>query len=82
VGTFPLKEPKSDFAALEKVLLGQAEPKRVHFVEELADVEVIDYIVQNMMEEDFPSLDETWASAGSDSHLLEKTRKFLAGGAS
>jgi uroporphyrinogen decarboxylase len=80
MSTFPLKDPKPDFEALEKVLLGRAEPKRVHFVEEFADVEVIDYIVQNMMEEDFPSLDETWASAGSDSHLLEKTRKFLAGG--
>jgi len=81
MSTFPLKEPKPDFETLEKVLLGKAEPKRVHFVEEFADVEVIDYIVQNMMEEEFPSLDETWASAGSDSHLLEKTQKFLAGGA-
>ena len=80
MGTFPLKEPKPDFEMLEKVLLGKAEPKRVHFVEEFADVEVVDYIVQNMMEEDFPSLDETWASAGSDSHLLQKVLKFLDGG--
>ena len=80
MGTFPLKEPKPDFEMLESVLLGKSEPKRVHFVEEFADVEVVDYIVQNMMEEDFPSLDETWASAGSDSHLLAKVQKFLAGG--
>ena len=80
MGSFPLKDPKPDFEALENVLLGRAEPRRVHFVEEFADVEVIDYIVQNMMEEEFPSLDETWASAGSDSHLLEKTQKLLAGG--
>ena len=76
VGTFPLKDPKPDFEALEAVVLGRAEPKRVHFVEEFADVEVVDYIVQNMMEEDFPSLDETWASAGSDSHLLAKAQKL------
>ncbi len=81
MSTFPLKDPKPDFEELEKVLLGRAEPKRVHFVEEFADVEVVDYIVQNMMEEDFPSLDETWASAGSDSHLLAKVQKFLSGSA-
>jgi uroporphyrinogen decarboxylase len=80
VGDFPLKNPKPDFEALEAVVLGRAKPKRVHFVEEFADVEVIDYIVQNMMEEDFPSLDETWASAGSDSHLLAKAQKLLSGG--
>ena len=80
MGSFPLKDPRPDFEALESVLLGRAEPKRVHFVEEFADVEVIDYIVQNMMEEQFPSLDETWASAGSDSHLLKKVDRFLAGG--
>ncbi|MBU0596021.1 hypothetical protein KJ567_05005 [Candidatus Bipolaricaulota bacterium] len=77
---FPLKDPKPDFEALEKVLLGKAEPKRVHFVEEFADVEIVDYIVQNMMEEEFPSLDETWASAGSTSHFIEKMTKFLGGG--
>ncbi len=81
MSTFPLKDPKPNFEELEKVLLGRAEPKRVHFVEEFADVEVVDFIVQNMMEEDFPSLDETWASAGSDSHLLAKVQKFLSGGA-
>ncbi|UCF10010.1 MAG: hypothetical protein JSW65_08100 [Candidatus Bipolaricaulota bacterium] len=80
MGSFPLKDPKPDFETLENVLLGRVEPKRVHFVEEFADVEIVDYIVQNMMEEEFPSLDETWASAGSVSHLLEKIRKFLAGG--
>ncbi|MFC2079770.1 uroporphyrinogen decarboxylase family protein, partial [Candidatus Bipolaricaulota bacterium] len=37
------------------------------------------YIVQHMMEEEFPSLDETWASAGSDSHLVAKVQKFLNG---
>jgi uroporphyrinogen decarboxylase len=79
-GSFPLADPRPDFEALESALLGKAEPKRVHFVEEFADVEVIDYIVQNMMEEDFPSLDETWASAGSDSHQIAKAQKFLAGG--
>jgi uroporphyrinogen decarboxylase len=79
-GSFPLKDPKPDFEALENVVLGRAEPERVHFVEEFADVEVIDYIVQNMMEEEFPSLDETWASAGSDSHLASKVETFLAGG--
>ena len=38
MGSFPLKDPKPDFEALESVLLGRAEPKRVHFVEEFADV--------------------------------------------
>ncbi len=80
-GNFPLKNPKPDFEALENVVLGRAEPRRVHFVEEFADVEVIDYVVQNLMEEEFPSLDETWASAGSDSHLASKVGRFLAGGA-
>ncbi len=80
MGSFPLKNPTPDFEALEKVLLGKAEPKRVHYVEELADVEVVDFVVQNMMEEEFPSLDEVWASAGSVSHLLAKTQGFLNGG--
>jgi uroporphyrinogen decarboxylase len=79
MGSFPLKNPKPDFEALEAVVLGHADPKRVHFVEEFADVEVIDFIVQNMMEEDFPSLDETWASAGSNSHLQKKIQRFLGG---
>jgi len=78
--SFPLKDPRPNFEELENVLLGKAEPRRVHFVEEFADVEVIDYIVQNMMEEDFPSLDETWASAGSNSHQIAKAQRFLAGG--
>jgi len=77
---FPLKEPTPDYEALEKVILGKEEPKRVHFVEEFVDVEVVDYIVQNMMEEDFPSLDEAFASVGSTSHLTSKIEKFLKGG--
>ena len=34
------------------------------------------------MEEDFPELDETWPSLGSDSHLQKKIDKFLRDGGS
>jgi len=77
---FPLSGPKPDFESMEKVIKGEKEPKKVHFVEEFADAEVVNYIVQNMMEEDFPELDETWPSLGSDSHLQKKIDKFLRDG--
>lgn len=77
---FPLSDPKPDFQSLEKVIKGEKEPQKVHFVEEFADAEVINYIVQNMMEEDFPELDEMWPSLGSDSHLQKKIDKFLRDG--
>ena len=56
---FPLSDPKPDFESMEKVIKGEKKPEKVHFVEEFVDAEVANYIVQNMMEEDFPELDET-----------------------
>ena len=77
---FPLSDPKPDFESMEKVIKGEKKPEKVHFVEEFVDAEVANYIVQNMMEEDFPELDETWPSLGSDSHLQRKIDKFLRDG--
>lgn len=74
---FPLEEPKPDFESLDKVIRGEKKPQKVHFVEEFADVEVINYIETNMMEEKFPKLDEVWPSLGSDSHFEKKINKFL-----
>jgi uroporphyrinogen decarboxylase len=77
---FPLKEPKPDFESLDKVIRGKKAPEKVHFVEEFADVEIINYIVENMMEERFPKLDEVWPSLGSDSHLIKKIDGFQENG--
>ena len=75
---FPLKNPTPDFEALEAVLLGKQKPKRVHIID-VVDAEVISHLVQNMMEEDFPILDESLFSGGSDSHRSEKLARFLSG---
>lgn len=77
--TFPLKNPKPDFESLDKVIRGEKRPERVHFVEELVDPEIVNYITQNMMDEDFPELDETWASMGSNSHMAKKIKAFTEG---
>lgn len=77
---FPLRNPQPDFESMEKVIRGEKKPDRVHFAEEFVDPEIINYIVQNMMEEKFPELDEVWPSLGSDSHLQRKIDKFLIDG--
>lgn len=77
---FPLINPKPDFESLDKIIRGKKKSDKVHFVEEFVDAEVVNHIVQNMMEEDFPELDETWPSLGSDSHLQQKIDKFLKDG--
>ena len=75
---FPLKNPRPDFEALEGVLLGRQEPKRAHIID-VADAEVIKHLSQTLMEEDFPEMDESLFSGGSDSHRQKKLTGFLAG---
>lgn len=77
---FPLSNPKPDFESMEKVIKGEEEPKKVHFVEEFADPEIINYIMKNLLEEKFPELDETWPSLGSNSHYQKKIDKYLKNG--
>lgn len=45
----PLKKPSPDFEALEKLIKGEKESDRVHFVELLVDPEMMEYIVKNYM---------------------------------
>jgi len=75
---FPLENPKPDFEALKSALLGEKQPKRVHIID-VADAEVIKHLTDALMEEDFPSMDESLFSGGSDSHRLKKLTGFLAG---
>lgn len=77
---FPLENPKPDFEAMEKVIKGEKEPEKVHFVEEFSDPEIIRYITKNLFEEKFPDLDEIWASVGSNSHFQKKIDNFLKTG--
>jgi len=42
---FPLSKPDPDFRSLEKVILGEKRPDRVHFVELLSDPEVVQEIL-------------------------------------
>jgi uroporphyrinogen decarboxylase len=75
---FPLKDPQPDFEALKRALLGEEQPERVHIID-VADAEVIKDLAEHVMEEDFPSMDESLFSGGSDSHRLKKLTGFLAG---
>lgn len=45
----PLKNPSPDFENLEKILKGERQSRRVHFVEQLIDSEIMKYIVENYM---------------------------------
>lgn len=45
----PLEKPSPDFENLEKILKGEKQPKRVHFVEILINPEIMEYIVENYM---------------------------------
>jgi len=48
----PLKNPKPDFEELRKIILGKKEAKRVHFVEFLADAEIINSIMRDFLGEE------------------------------
>lgn len=43
----PLKNPKPDFKEFKKVIKGEKRAKKVHFVELLADQEIINFIIEN-----------------------------------
>jgi len=47
----PLQNPSPDFESLERILKGEKEPKKVHFIELAIDIELIEYIVSNYMNE-------------------------------
>ena len=48
-GDFPLNDPKPDFESMVKVIKGEKEPGKVHFVEEFADPEIINYITKMLL---------------------------------
>ena len=47
----PLKNPSPDFESFKKVIKGEKEPERVHFVEVTIDPEIQKSIVENLMGE-------------------------------
>ena len=47
----PLKNPKPDFEELTKVIRGEKEATRVHFVELFADTEIVSFITKNVLGE-------------------------------
>ena len=47
----PLKNPKPDFEEFKRVIKGERKAKRVHFVELLADQEIINFIIENFLKE-------------------------------
>lgn len=51
----PLQKPLPDFENLERVLKGEKDPNKVHFVELTIDVEVMEYIVSNYMNKKWTS---------------------------
>jgi len=56
----PLQNPSPDFESLEKVLRGEKEPEKVYFVELGIDMEIIKYIIENVMRQRWiPSTEET-----------------------
>ena len=70
---FPLKDVAPDFDELAGVLRGSKKPRKVHFVEISIDSEVIEYIVENMMNEKF-------LYAEAEKMRREKLISFKSGG--
>ncbi|KXA94949.1 hypothetical protein AKJ65_02965 [candidate division MSBL1 archaeon SCGC-AAA259E19] len=50
------KFPKPNFNNLKRILRGEKEPERIHFVEFTVDPEMIVYILENYTEKNVPSL--------------------------
>jgi len=47
--SFPLENPHPDFESLQRVILGQAPPEYVLFVELNVDEEMQKYVLENLM---------------------------------
>jgi len=47
----PLKSPMPDFEEFKKVIRGEKEARRVHFVELFADTEIVNFIMKNVLGE-------------------------------
>ena len=47
----PLRNPRPDFEEFRKVIKGEKPAKRVHFVELLADQEIVNFITENFLRE-------------------------------
>lgn len=47
----PLENPKPNFEELTKVIKGEKEARRVHFVELFADTEIVSFIMENILGE-------------------------------
>ena len=59
----PVKKPSPDFKSFKRMLKGEGEPERVHFVELWIDEEVRKFITENLM-------GERWVSAPPEYSLL------------
>jgi len=78
---FPLKNPSPDFEEFKKVLKGEKESERVHFVEWMVDPEVMGFIMEKMMGEKQISLNsvltkETINSKGEMIFLTNEEQKL------
>jgi len=69
----PLKNPRPDFKEFEKVLKGEKEAKRVHFVELYPDPEVVSSMAEILGEKPIPSP----LSTLSTSEFLEAKKDFM-----
>jgi len=63
----PIKNPSPDFETFKRVLKGEKEPDRVHFVEAWVDEEIRQFITENLM-------DERWVPAPPESSALRESR--------
>lgn len=59
----PVRSPSPDFETFKRVLKGEAEPERVHFVEVWVDEEIRQFIMENL-------LGQKWIPAPSEYSLL------------
>ena len=48
----PLKNPRPNFEEFKRIIRGEKEAKRVHFVELFADTEIVNFITKNVLEEE------------------------------
>ena len=68
----PLRNPKPDFEGFKKVIKGEKEAEKVHFVELFADPEIMISILENFLEEKTVSFSNLGEEAKSWSPEIKK----------